>query len=101
MHLVQILLPLYDNAGEALPASLYAAVRAELTERFGGLTAFTRAPAQGLWKDEGKTQHDDIIVLEVMTEHLDLDWWRAYRDKLETQFRQQEVVIRAQHVKLL
>jgi len=31
--------------GRPLPASNYTAVRDELTERFGGLTAYTRAPA--------------------------------------------------------
>ncbi len=49
MHLVQILLPLYDNAGAPLPRALYDRVREELSRRFGGLTAFTRSPAEGLW----------------------------------------------------
>src|SRR5687768_4274806 len=39
MHLIQILLPVYDNDGKSFPASRYADVRRELTERFGGLTA--------------------------------------------------------------
>jgi hypothetical protein len=39
MYLVQILLPVYDNDGRPFPASSYADVRRELTERFGGLTA--------------------------------------------------------------
>jgi hypothetical protein len=47
LYLIQILLPLYDNAGAPLPRELYDDVREELTRRFGGLTAFTRAPAEG------------------------------------------------------
>jgi len=101
MYLVQILLPLYDNAGHAFGEKLYGPIRRELTERFGGLTAFTRAPAQGLWKDEGKTKRDDIVVLEVMAEKLDAEWWRGYRRALERDFRQDTVVIRAQPLTIL
>ena len=101
MHLIQILLPLYDNTGNTFGEELYGKVRRELTERFGGLTAFTRAPAQGLWKDAGKTRRDDIVVFEVMVEDVDADWWRGYRKSLEAVFRQDEIVIRAQPVTLL
>jgi hypothetical protein len=41
-HLIQILLPLSDNEGRRFPPAAYARVRSELTERFGGMTAFTR-----------------------------------------------------------
>ena len=101
MQLVQILLPLYDNAGKAFGEELFGKVRRELTERFGGLTAFTRAPAQGLWQDEGETKHDEIVVFEVMVEQLDAAWWREYRKTLEMEFRQDTVVIRAQPVVIL
>ena len=47
MHLVEILLPLNDNGGRPFRAEKYADVRQHLTERFGGLTAFSRSPAQG------------------------------------------------------
>ena len=101
MQLIQILLPLYDNAGRPFKEELFGRVRRELTERFGGLTAFTRAPAQGVWKDEGETRHDEIVVFEVMAERLDSDWWRAYRQELEQAFRQDEIIIRAQAVTIL
>jgi hypothetical protein len=54
MHLVQLLLPLYYNSGNAFSEM---GIRGELTERFGGVTAFTSAPAQGLWISEGGTTH--------------------------------------------
>ena len=101
MQLIQILLPLYDNTGEALPAELFTAVRQELADRFGGLTTYSRAPAQGLWKDEGETHHDDIVVFEVMAAELDAAWWRNYRRNLESKFRQREIVIRAQETVVL
>ena len=101
-RLITLLLPLYDPEGRALPPELYARVRTELTERFGGLTAFTRAPAEGLWKDGAeKTSHDEIVVFEVMTETLDRTWWSGYREELERRFRQEVIVIRAQEMEQL
>lgn len=102
IHLVQLLLPLYDNTGRAFPAAHFTTIRDELTEHFGGLTAYTRAPAQGLWHDaSGPTRRDDIVVYEVMTDMLDRAWWRAYRQALEQRFAQDELVIRSQVVERL
>lgn len=100
-HLITLLLPLYDNAGAQLPPELHAQVRRELTERFGGLTAFTRAPAEGVWRDEEHTRRDDVVVLEEMAEALDRNWWADYRRALEARFRQEAMVVRAQAFELL
>ncbi len=97
MHLVQLLLPLTDNDGQRFPESQFVAVRDELTERFGGMTAYSRSPAEGLWEEGGEGKaHDDIVVHEVMVEQLDRGWWRTFRERLERDFRQDEIVIRAQ-----
>ncbi len=96
MHLVQLLLPLRDNTGEPLPSSLFASVREELTQRFGGLTTYQRAPAEGLFDDaRGNVGLDDIVVFEVMCDELDERYWASYREHLTTAFAQQELVIRA------
>ena len=103
MHLVQILLPLYDNEGAPVPQLEFRRVSAELAHKFGGLTAFTRAPAEGVWKesDAAHPKHDEIVVFEVMTSGLDRAWWAEYRRDLERRFRQEEVVIRAQAIEQL
>lgn len=101
MHLIEILLPLNDNSGQPLGAEAFEAVRQHLTDRFGGLTAFTRSPAQGTIRDGGKTVHDEIVVFEVVTETLDAAWWRSYRRELERDFRQDEIMVRATSVTLL
>ena len=97
MHLVQLLVPLRDERGARFDAALYRQLRAELTERFGGLTVYSRAPAEGLWQedDDGAPTHDDIVVVEVMVEALDAEWWSGYRRELERRFRQEELVVRA------
>jgi hypothetical protein len=101
MHLVQLLLPLKDHDGKPFPRSQYRKIRQVLTERFGGLTAYTRAPAEGLWDEGDQVAFDDIVVYEVMVPELDREWWRAYRAGLEDAFDQDELVVRAQVIERL
>ena len=102
MHLVQLLLPLRDNDGNAFGRAEFDAVRNELAERFGGATLYARAPAEGLWKDGGgEVDRDDVLIAEVMADHLDHEWWRLYRADLEHRFRQEKLVVRALECGLL
>src|SRR5690554_7266084 len=96
MHLIQLFLPLQDRDGTPFPKALYDTVRTELTERFGGVTAFLRAPAVGAWEDDdGGIQRDEVVLFEVMADHVDHGWWAHYRGKLEQRFDQDEVLVRA------
>lgn len=96
MHVIEIFLPVKRNDGSPQPAAAFAELRRELVERFGGLTAFTRAPADGLWESEsGALEHDQVVIFEVLAERLDRDWWTQLRARLERQFAQDEVLIRA------
>jgi len=102
MYMTQLLLPLWSNGGERFPYHLFEQVRDELVDKFGGLTAYTRTPARGLWQEkDSATVHDDIIVYEVMVKDLDKDWWSSYRKKLEQRFSQDKLVVRAQEILLL
>jgi hypothetical protein len=101
MHLVQLLLPVANNAGQRFAASLYEDVANELTENFGGVTAYSRSPAEGRWQSGTSEHHDDVLVVEVMVDHLDPAWWSELRQKLAATFRQESLVIRAQAIKLL
>ena len=96
MYLVQLLLPLRDNAGAPFPRAAFDRVRGELTERYGGVTAYLRSPAAGVWKDDqGAVARDEVVMVEVVVETLDRAWWEAYRGDLEGRFRQEEVLVRA------
>jgi len=96
VFLVEFLLPVFDNHGVHFPKEEFDRVRRELTDHFGGVTAFMRSPAMGLWEDEdGVVRPDDLVGFEVMTESLDREWWRDYREQLTQRFRQQEIVLRA------
>jgi hypothetical protein len=89
-------LPVYDSTRRRFPSESYDHVRSELTERFGGLTAYMRAPAEGLWEAGSDVKRDDIVILEIMSDTLDRLWWREYRHRLEELFRQDQIVVRAQ-----
>ena len=102
MHLVQILLPLRDEDGRGFPKQHYDKVATDLTERFGGVTAYTRTPAEGRWKDLARmTNEDDVIVIEVMLERIDERWWHKYRSSLEKKFKQTHIIVRAQDIRVL
>lgn len=96
MHVVEIFLPLKRNDGSDQPRERFGEVRRELVERFGGLTAFTRAPAEGLWESSaGEVDRDSIVIFEVMDEDFDRSWWTDYRAALERRFEQDEILLRA------
>jgi hypothetical protein len=95
-HLVQLLLPLRDNTGIFFPAALYEQIRHELTDRFGGMTAYVRAPAEGTFETgSGEIMRDEIVIVEVMCEQLEEDFWRGYRAQLTELFAQEDLIVRA------
>jgi hypothetical protein len=98
MHLIQLLLPLHDNQGQDFPAEYFDKVRKDLTDRFGGVTAFVRSPAVGLWKEANGVSRDEVVMFEVMSAELDTTWWFGYRTELQKRFRQDEVLVWASAV---
>ncbi|HYC48764.1 MAG TPA: hypothetical protein VED01_25075 [Burkholderiales bacterium] len=99
---MQLLLPLYDNSGRRVPHERFAQLRDELTDRYGGVTAFLRSPAQGTWKEvNGAVDRDEIVMCEVMVDALDRDWWSSYRRTLEERFGQRELIVRASRLERL
>lgn len=99
MYLIELLIP---STREDTFRAHFDAIKLELTERFGGSTAFLRSPAEGLWRNEsGAVEADRIVVVEVMTEELDTSWWGEYRANLEKLFRQDEILIRASEIRRL
>ena len=97
-----MLLPANGPTGGPAATDLFTVTRQELIDQFGGLTAYTRSPARGLWTtNEGDVARDEIVILEVIVEELDRDWWDAYRQRLEGRFRQESIVVRSTKIRLL
>ena len=101
MHQVQIFLPIKTPDGRPIPMAEFDRLADELTQAFGGLTAYVRSPADGRWRNAGRTEHDDVVIFEVMTSTIERDWWRALRHRLEIALSQQHVLIRASPIELL
>lgn len=98
MHLIEILFP---SAVSGAAAELQR-LMAELSDGYGGVTAFSRSPAEGLWvSDTDRLERDDIVVVEVMVEELDPATWAALRERLAARLGQQDIVIRATRIERL
>jgi hypothetical protein len=96
MQLIQMLLPVADNDGRPFPDEVLEEVKRKLVDRFGGVTAYARAPAEGVWaRGSQERQRDDLIIVEVMAPEVDEDWWATFKEKLEVQLGQDEIVIRS------
>ena len=95
MYVVQLLLPLYDNQNVPIADAVMKDLRERLVDRFGGVTAFSRTPAEGVWSDHGRKIRDDVILVEVMVPAIDSIWWAGFREHIEHVMRQKSVVVRA------
>ena len=102
MVLIQMLLPTRSPEGLAFPEDLLRRTRDELIARFGGLTAYTRTPATGIWTSpEGDVEVDSVVMIEVLSEAFDKGWWRAYAETLKERLHQQAIHLRATEVYVL
>jgi hypothetical protein len=100
-YLVQILLPKETGGGQPIAQGWFEGLLQELTDKFGGATSFVRAPGQGLWRNGGELERDNIAVIEIMTAELDRSIWQSVRERLERELSQEVIVIRAQAIALL
>ena len=103
MKLIEIFIPLTKGDGSAVTEEAFANLRTLLTDKFGGVTEFSRSPAHGAWKEgaSAPTERDEIVVVEVMTESLNRGWWQDLRKRLEGELGQDEIVIRAHSIERL
>jgi len=93
MHLVQLFIPVASQAVDV--QDIIVAIQREMTERFGGATAYLNSPAKGLWSNGRSAEEDDVVVIEVMVDNLDRTWWHQQRRKLEQRLGQEELLVRA------
>ena len=104
MVLIQLLLPTLVPKGAATEdaAAALSDTRRELAQTFDGVTAYVRSPAKGVWlAPDGHTEHDDVVMVEVVTQRFDRGWWRVYAETLAERFGQDTIHVRAMTVQLL
>jgi hypothetical protein len=91
MYLIQVLLPVNSKGSD----ERISQTREELVELYEGVTAYVRSPARGAWiAPDGEEEQDDVIMVEVLVDALDRDWWRQYRQQLAARFGQEQIHIR-------
>ena len=101
MVLIQILLPA-NVTGDEKPHHALTQTTRELSESLGGTTAYVRSPAKGRWTSEaGRTEEDDMVMVEVVADRFDREWWQPYAVTLAARFRQDLIHVRALPVELL
>jgi hypothetical protein len=102
MFVVELFIPLEKPDGTPTPAETFERIKTELTERFGGVTAFLQSPAEGAWKPRSRgIIHDRVAIFEVMVDDVDTAWWRSYRHSLETELQQEQILARLYQVTVL
>jgi hypothetical protein len=102
--LIQLLLPTTFRHGTTSQDATVAIAetRRELAATFNGLTAYVRSPAKGIWTaPDGQSEQDDVVMVEVVTDRFDREWWQAYSTLLSKRFVQDAMHIRALPIELL
>ena len=102
MVLIQLLLPItHADASPGVSTPLVETAR-ELGRTFGGLTAYVRSPAKGLWTSpSGRMDEDEVVMIEVVTDRFDRPWWKQYSSLLARRFGQDAIHVRAMPIELL
>jgi len=93
-HCVELFLPVAEDQ-QGTGRTLVEELKRRLTEQYGGVTAYARAPAEGLWAERGAISEDRIVVLEVMVDEPDLDGWAELKRELEARLGQKDILVRA------
>ena len=102
MVLIQLLLPTTSMASGG-DAAMLALTRAELAERFNGVTTYLRSPATEWWTapdGDMEQDQDDAVMVEVVTQDFDRHWWRSYAAKLAGRFRRDAIQVQALSVEV-
>lgn len=101
MKLIQIYLPV-PGENDAAASGMFEVVQKDLALKFGGVTAFVRAPGKGQWRPTSeKTVYDDLVIVEVITEFINKEWWTEYRKKLASIVHQDKILITVNDIDLL
>jgi hypothetical protein len=96
VFLIELFLPLNRRDGLPIDQAVFDRIKKNLTERFGGVTAFALAPAEGVWKSPtSETVEERVAVFQVMVKEIDVGWWRACRQDLERELDQEEILVRS------
>ena len=88
----QVLLPIYDNLGVRFSDALYRAFEVRMMRQYRGWTR--TGEVNGAWQSPaGEIFIDEHVVYEISHSHRELQFWRREKEKLKSDFDQQEIWI--------
>jgi inorganic pyrophosphatase len=90
---LELFLPVSKNDGGNFPDSHYSDLEKELTERFGGVTIYSRGAVEGKWKAKGASTSEPMVVYEVLLSELEKTYWTTLKKRLEKKFSQKEIMV--------
>jgi hypothetical protein len=91
-YITQVLLPKRDNLGRAFDRDHYSPFHSRLIRRFGGWTR--KGQAEGAWlSPSGEVFSDEHWVYEIGHSRRDLRFWESEKERLKTEFDQEEIWI--------
>jgi hypothetical protein len=90
----ELYLPLSYNDGSPIELAKITRIAERLHEQFGGLTFFPQ-PNKGLWRMGPVTFHDEIVIYRVLTDDVPMarSFFRALKDELKQELRQEQILI--------
>lgn len=100
MYLIQLLLPATVPPGSPSDDP-FARTRTEIVAAFGGVTAYSRSAAKGIWQSPTGEQEDDVVMVEVVAAAFDRAWWGPYAKVLARRFAQEVIHVRAMRIDML
>jgi hypothetical protein len=96
----ELLLPLYDNAGQPIPPQHLLDVRVQLMERYGACRTQPSAPHLGWWQDpdmdrEPAVYEDWALMFTVDTNRTadEVSWFADLKPRLLDTFQQLEIYL--------
>ena len=97
-----LFVPLYYNDGRAVETQKFQDLQRQLLDHFGGLTFFPQ-PHEGFWTMSGITYRDEIVIYRVITsnEQQARRFLADLKERLKTEFVQEEILIVARDVETL
>ena len=90
--ITQILLPKRDNLGRHFRQEHFRGFHARMIRRFGGWTR--KGQAEGAWlAPSGQCYTDEHWVYEIGHSRRELRFWQAEKERLKTEFNQEDIWI--------
>lgn len=89
--LIQLFLPIKSDQKFS---SLLDKYRKMLTDKFGGISIYAQSPVDGFWKETGRHEKNELIVIEIMAGNFEDAFWKKLKSELETDMEEKEILIR-------